>query len=97
METVIKDLRHAVRMLAHSPVFTIVAIAVLALGIGANTAISSVVKPLPYSQPERLVRLVTKFSTGNGQVVSIPKFMTWIHNTQAFQYACAYDFSGPGR
>ena len=101
METILQDVRHAVRMLARSPVFTIVAIAALALGIGANTAIFSVVnsiilQPLPYSQPERLVRLVMKFPNGNSQAVSVPKFMTWIHNTEAFQYACAYNFSGPG-
>ena len=101
MDSVLKDIRQAGRMLAKSPGFTIVAIATLALGIGANTAIFSVVnsvllQPLPYSQPDRLVRLGLKFPNGNGYTVSIPKFMAWKENVQAFQSICAYDFSGPG-
>jgi len=43
-----------------------------------------------------LVRLTLKFPNGNGQSVSIPKFTAWKRNTQAFQYMCVYDFSGPG-
>ena len=86
---------------ARAPASRLVAIATLALGIGANTAIFSVVdsvllQPLPYSQPDRLVRLMLKFRDGTGQSVSIPKFMAWKENTQAFQYMCAYNFSGPG-
>ncbi len=101
METLMQDIRHAVRMLAQSPAFTVVAIATLALGIGANTAIFSVVnsillQPLPYTQPDRLVRLGLKFPGGVGQSVSIPKFMAWKENTQAFQFICLYDFAGPG-
>lgn len=96
-----KGIRHAARVLAQSPGFTVVAIAALALGIGANTAIFSVVNeillnPLPYSQPDRMVRLMLKFPNGNGQSVSIPKFMAWKEHTQAFSHLCAYDFSGPG-
>jgi predicted permease len=101
MDTLIQDIRQAGRKLAQSPGFTIVAISTLALGIGANTAIFSVVnsillQPLPYSQPDRLVRLLLKFPNGESGSASIPKFMAWKENTQAFQYMCAYNFSGPG-
>jgi len=101
METILQDLKHATRMLLANPGFTLVALLALALGIGANTAIFSVVNgillsPLPYSHPERLVRMELKFPGGTSQSVSIPKFMAWKNNTQAFQYTAIYDFAGPG-
>ena len=101
LENLAGDLKHAVRALRRSPGFAATAIAALALGIGANTAIFSVVntvllQPLSYPQPDRLVALMRHFPDGDGNSTSIPKFMVWREQRQVFQAVAAYDFAGPG-
>ena len=98
MEMFVQDLRHALRLLRNTPGFTIAAIAALALGIGANTAIFSVLntvvlKPLPYPDPERLVMFLNVSPQGSGGGASPTKFNVWRRQTTAFQDVSAYRFS----
>ena len=100
MEKLLADLRHAFRVFWKSPGFTAIAIAALALGIGANTAIFSVInvvllKPLPYPEPDRIMQISRGFPGGSGGSSSIPKFNVWKKN-DVFEAMAAYDFSGPG-
>ena len=94
------DVRHSFRTLIKSPGFAIVAILALALGIGANTAIFSVIdrvllRPLPFPDSERIMRIQRHYPNGDSSSVSIPKFMAW-KQSHAFQSMAAYDFSGVG-
>jgi predicted permease len=94
------DVRHSFRTLIKSPGFTIVAILALALGIGANTAIFSVIdrvllRPLPFPDSERIMRVQRHFPNGDSTSVSIPKFMAW-RQSHAFQSMAAYDFGSVG-
>jgi putative ABC transport system permease protein len=100
-ENLLQDIRYAFRILRRSPGFTATAIAALALGVGANTAIFTVVntvllQPLAYPQPDRLVQLELSSAEGNGNVTSIPKYMVWREQTQVLQDVAAYDEGGPG-
>ena len=102
MNSLIADLRHAVRLLAKNPGFTFIALAALALGIGANTAIFSVVnavllRPLPYPEPDRLVFVARQYRDGRRSgSTSIPKFNVWKQYQRTVEYTSAYDFAGPG-
>jgi putative ABC transport system permease protein len=88
-------------MFLQSPGFTIAAVAALALGIGANTAIFSVVntvllKPLTYPDADRIVTFLLTSPEGSGPAASVPKFAMWREQGQVFQDVAAYDFAGPG-
>lgn len=92
MEILMQDIRYGIRILVKRPVFAALAVLTLALGIGANTAIFSVVntvllKPLPYKEPERLV-VLSERQTGinlNQQPVSVPNFTDWKEQNQSFE------------
>jgi putative ABC transport system permease protein len=93
------DFRYAARTLLRSPGFAVTAIAALAMGIGASSAIFSVVnkvllEPLPFPDPDRLVQLMSASQLGNQNVVSIPKYVIWSENTHVFDSIAAYDISG---
>jgi putative ABC transport system permease protein len=105
MQTLWQDLKYALRMLAKSPAFAAIAILTLALGIGANTAIFSIVysvilEPLPYPHPEQLVMVWSKLN-GERNRVSPGDFLDWKRESSAFQNLSAwtgasFDLSGGG-
>ena|ERR1700680_211589 len=103
MQTLLQDLRYALRMLGRSPGFAAVAILTLALGIGANTAIFSVIdsvllKSLPYPQPDRLV-VLDEYELHTGEDISVawPNFLDWRDQNRSFQAAaCAGAARDPG-
>jgi putative ABC transport system permease protein len=96
-----QDLRYSLRMLVSSPAFTLTAIAAIALGIGTNTAIFTVVnavllKPLSYPEPDRIVQFMNTFPQGNGTSSSPINYNIWRAQSDVFQDVTAYDFGGPG-
>ncbi|MEN3370141.1 MAG: hypothetical protein V7609_2284 [Verrucomicrobiota bacterium] len=84
------NLRYALRQLRKSPGFTIIAVLTLALGIGANSAIFSVVnhvllRPLPYPHPERLVYL-NEVINGTDTSIALPDYVDWRKDTKSFEH-----------
>ena len=101
MDSLWRNLRHAFRLLAKSPGFTAIAVLTLALGIGANAAIFSVVytallRPLPYHQPDRLVTLgegrLKDSNVADSQNTSHPDFVDWQKMAKSYQSLAAYGF-----
>jgi predicted permease len=95
MNTVIQDLKYGLRMLAKNPGFTAVAVFTLALGIGANTALFSVVNgvllnPLRYSEPDRLVALYSRTADFAKSSISYPNFLDWVRDNRSFSALAAY-------
>src|SRR4051794_36357360 len=86
MGTLLQDIRYGFRMLRKNPGFAAVAVFTLALGIGANSAIFTVVnavllQPLPYAEPDRLVFL----SEGNGASIGYPNYVDWMEQSRVFE------------
>jgi len=101
VENAWRDLRFALRSLAKTPGFTIIAILVIAVGIGANTAVFSVVnsvllKPLSYPEPQSLMQILNVTPRGSFPGASVPKFNIWRQQTSIFQYVAGYDTGGSG-
>ena len=94
MQTLLQDLRYSVRMLMNKPGFTAMAVLTLALGIGATTAIFSVVyttlfESLPYPKPEQLVMVWSQANQGRSPV-SAGDYLEWKRRSTSFQYLEAW-------
>ncbi|MGB7151687.1 MAG: ABC transporter permease, partial [Terriglobales bacterium] len=96
MSGLLQDFRYALRQMTRSPGFTFVAVITLALGIGANTAIFSVVnsvliKPLPYPDPQRLVQIFETLPGSNRKSVSGGAFKDWREHSSKFAHLAVYE------
>src|ERR1044071_2678024 len=96
MTTLLEDLGYAARQLRKSPGFTAVAVLTLALGIGANTAMFSVIdavllRPLPFRNPDRVVRVKTTEPDRRDDIgVSYPAFLDWRERNHVFAGMSAF-------
>jgi predicted permease len=95
VEQLLQDFRYSLRVLRQQPAFTVAAIAALALGIGATTAVFSVVnavllKPMPYPEAERIVMFQNTSPQGSGGGSSPAKFAHWSRQTSVIEYPAAF-------
>jgi predicted permease len=100
LETLWQDVRYGLRILVKKPIFTLAAVLTLGLGIGANTAIFSVVnavllRPLPFPEPDRIFQLwsTNKEDGENKLDVSVPDFLDWQTQNRSFEQLAAYTFT----
>ncbi len=96
-----RDLRHALRSMTKNRGFTAVAVTVLALGIGANTALFSVLDrvlldPLPYAQPEELLQIGRQLPAGQSNAVTISQYLYWREHNGCFSDMALYEGRGGG-
>jgi predicted permease len=101
LESIWRDLRYAWRSLRKTPGFTIIALLVIALGIGVNTAVFSVVNtvllaPLPYPDAQSMVRLVVFTPQQTFDGASVPEFNLWRNQTGVLREVAGYDTGGAG-
>src|SRR5215469_8630731 len=99
MQNLMQDLRYAVRVLVKNPAFTAIAVLILALGIGASSAIFSVIdavllRPLPYSSPERIVTVWEKEADGSRHRLADPNFLDFRSQNHTLEGLATF-FSGP--
>ena len=95
MNTFLADLRYAVRLLTQSPAFTAIAVLTLALGIGANTALFSVVNgvllnPLAYPHSDQVVAIYAKINGIDSAPIEYPNFQDWQRDSHSFAAMAAY-------
>jgi hypothetical protein len=96
MTTVFQDLRYGARMLLKTPALTFTVILALALGIGANTAIFSVInavllRPLPFEDPDRLMFLTETNANGDEMSLAYPNFADWRSQNHSFEKIGVYN------
>jgi putative ABC transport system permease protein len=97
MRRLIADVRYALRVMSRTPSFAVAVIGVMALGIGASTAIFGIVnavllRPLPFEEPERLMRIFTRTPGGRAFELSPGKFYDWQRDAQSFEGMAMYRF-----
>jgi predicted permease len=101
LENIWRDLRYAWRSLRKTPGLTIIALLVIALGIGVTTAVFSIVntvllQPLPYADPQSLMRLAQFSPQRTTEVASVPEFNLWRQQTAVLREVAGYDLGGAG-